>query len=35
MVIDFHVHLTTLKRMERLFQANGKNPLAKIQQDAL
>jgi predicted TIM-barrel fold metal-dependent hydrolase len=33
MVIDFHVHLTTLKGMERLFQANGKDPLSKIQKD--
>ena len=29
MIIDFHVHLTTIKGMERQFQENGKDPLSK------
>jgi len=33
MVIDFHVHLTTVKGMERLFQENGKDPLSKMQKE--
>jgi predicted TIM-barrel fold metal-dependent hydrolase len=30
MIIDFHVHLTTVKGMERQFRENGKDPLSKI-----